>query len=85
MYKPDGCFLLLANSVHPRNCLQLKSRVQQRLAEEYMARVNEVQPARMGTCVQEEDFGSRVVSEARNAMRLLERRITNPVAPKSER
>lgn len=72
--------MLLSDAVNTCNGLELKRRVQQWLAQEYVASVDEVEPARMRARMQEKTFNGRVRLEACNAIWLIDGGVTDSEA-----
>ena len=77
--QPDRRLLLLADTVHARYGLQLQGGVEQGLAQEHVACVDQIQAAGMRAGVEEKHFCSWVLPEAGDPVRLVERRVSNPV------
>lgn len=72
----------LADAVHARNGLQLERGVEQRLAQEDVAGVDEVQAARVGAGVQQETLDGRVVFESRDAVGVVDGGVADAEAGK---
>lgn len=60
--------MLLPDTVYPRNGLQLERRVEQRLTQEDVARVDEVEAAGVGARMKQECFSGGVFLEISNAV-----------------
>lgn len=70
----------LSDAVDPRNGLQFERRVEERLAEEDVTRVDEVEAARVRLCVKDEDLQARVLFKVLDPVRLRDGRVTDAVA-----
>lgn len=55
--------MLLSNTVYSGDCLKLKSCVEQWLAEENVTCVDEVEAARVGSCMEKKHLSRRVFFE----------------------
>lgn len=80
--QPHRRLVLLADAVDAGNGLQLEGRVQQRLAQEHVAGVDEVEAARVRAGVEEEAFHGRVGFEACDAAGLVDGGVADAEAAK---